>query len=323
MAQTEVNVAEHVRNWGRSASIALFDPACKFFSMPEVEGVIGYRDECQCAVVFGDPVCASENKARLAKAFEEFCEKTHRNIIYLATSPGFAKAVEQSGRSAIIEIGDDLFVDPHFDPKPGVKGHALRGLVNRAKRAGVTIHEYREPNAELEKAIDQVGVEWLKSRKGPQIFITHVDLFAERTGKRWFYAQKEDRLVGVILLSQLESLKGYVLQFLMITPDAPNGTSELLVTGTMELLAKEKCHYMTFGVAQGSALGEVTGLNPFWIWIARAGFKGAKRIFPLDGRRRFWKKFQPQAEPSYLVFVKPRIGFYELRSLMRALNANI
>ena len=51
-------VAEYVHQWGNSASHALLDPACQLFSIPEIDGVIGYRFELKSAVV-ARPVCRS------------------------------------------------------------------------------------------------------------------------------------------------------------------------------------------------------------------------------------------------------------------------
>src|ERR1700733_11495459 len=52
------SVVDYVQKWGHASSIALFDPACKIFSDPDVDGVIGYRLQSKCVIVFGDPVCA-------------------------------------------------------------------------------------------------------------------------------------------------------------------------------------------------------------------------------------------------------------------------
>src|SRR4029079_10605435 len=113
------------------------------------------------------------------------------------------------------------------------------------------------------------------------------------------YARHGQDIVGVLLLSELEARQGWLLQFLMTLPDAPNGTSEQLVVSALQTLQAENCHFLSFGVAQIEELGEIIGLNIFSAWLGRLAFKAAKRIFHLDRRRRYWRKFQPHKERSY------------------------
>jgi lysylphosphatidylglycerol synthetase-like protein (DUF2156 family) len=316
-------VAEYVRRWGGSASITLFDPSCNIFNAPGIDGIIGFRVESNCAVVFGDPVCDPINTPHLTQAFHQYCQEKHLRVAYITVSERFAKWAIKNICGSLIEIGEELYVDPHNNPKSGTKGRALRNKVNNAQRAGLLVNEYLGNNPELEKEIEQVGISWLKSRRGPQIYLAQVQLFAERTGKRWFYARYQEHLVGVLLLNRIEARQGWLLQLMMTTPEAPVGTSELLVMSALHTLQREDCHFFTFGVAQCGELGEIIGLSRFSDWLARIVFKGAKRIFHLDKRRRYLKKFQPQKEASYVLFSEAKIGFRDVSNIMRGLNVDV
>jgi len=48
---------ELIKRWGGASSITMMDPICKHFSIPQIDGVIGYRSEFGCAIVYGDPLC--------------------------------------------------------------------------------------------------------------------------------------------------------------------------------------------------------------------------------------------------------------------------
>jgi len=192
--------------------------------------------------------------------------------------------------------------------------------VNNALRAGIGVHEYVDLNPALEQAIEHVGIAWLKGRQGPQLYLAQVRLFAERKGKRWFYAQHGESIVGALLLNQVEVRQGWLVQFLMTTPEAPIGTSEQLVISALNTLRDEGCHFLSFGAAQGQKLGEIMGLGIISAWLARTAFKVFKKVFHLDKRRRYWRKFRPHTEPAYLVFSASRVGFREIFGVMRALN---
>ena len=319
------HVAECVRRWGGAASVGILDPACKIFSDPEIDGVIGYRDGSSAVVVFGDPACAPTDLLRLVTAFHQFCHQNGKNIVYMTTSEWFASfAIKEKLCGALLEVGEELIVDPFkSDPKEreGSDARLVRKKVNHATRDGVVIKEYTGHDTEFEARLQSVGKSWLDGRSGPQIYMACLDLFEERVGKRWFYAEQGDRIVGLCLLHELEARQGWLIHFLFAIPDAPVGTTELLLVKVLEGLKGEGCRFASFGTAVREQLGEVSGLNPISSWVARSGFNAAVRYFQLAGRRVFWKKFEPESVGSYLLFSESRVGLKEIMGIMRAFNA--
>lgn len=313
-----------VRRWGGSASAAVLDPTTQIFTTPEVEGLIGYRLESSCAIAFGDPVCSQDNIPRLVQAFHSFCEKLDYNIIYITTTERFARWAISNVCKTLIESGEELTYNPHFDPRDheGVRGSLVRRKVRHALHEGVSVEEYMPHDPKLESAIEEVGDIWLKSRHGPQVYISHHHLFTDRPGKRWFYAKHNNQIVGVAQLNQLQAHAGWLLNHVMHTPDAPHGTPELLVVTALETIRKEGCQYVTFGNVPTEKLGEILGQGSVAQVFTRLTFKVITKIFRLSGRKKFWEKFEPVSSRSYLVFSKPRIGLREIRGLMRALNVS-
>jgi lysylphosphatidylglycerol synthetase-like protein (DUF2156 family) len=315
---------EFIRRWGGLTSDALLDPACQLFCIPQVEGVIGHRIEFDCAVVYGDPVCAPGDIPLLVQAFHDFCQTKYKNIIYIAASAKFAQWAIQNVCQALIEYGEEVYLDPHFNPKDRQGTHAslVRRKVRHAQHEEVIVKEYFSPDAKIEHALEQVGAAWLQARRGPQIHISHVYLFTDRIGKRWFYAQQRERIVGVAVINQLQSRQGWHLNHLMFTPDAPHGTPEILVVSVLETLQRENCSFISFGAVPINRLGKIVGLSTLTSWIAQLTYKLAHRIFHLEGHKIFWGKFHPQTQPSYLLLHQSHIGIQEVRSLMRAMNVS-
>lgn len=320
LTTNSLNISKMIKNWGGSSSITLLDPTCEIFQTPQIEGVIGYKEVSGCIIVFGDPICAPHDRDELIRIFHQFFDEQKKAIIYTTASQEFAKWAINNVCGGLIEFGEELFLDPYHLPEHGSNSRLIHKKMRHALSEGTEFKEYSEENPSLEKSIDDAAKAWLDSRKGPQIYLAHVDLFANKIGKRWFYAEKDNKIVGILLLNRLDARDGWGLHLLMQTPDAPNGTSELLVLNVAEKLKKEGCHYLTFGSATGDYLGEIQGLGNLSSWMARKGFQLTKKIFKLDGRRKYWLKFEPQKEPSYVLFSNPNIGIKEIVSLMRALN---
>ena len=315
-------VAEYVHLWGNSASLALLDPACEIFSCSDVEGVIGYRFELKSAIVFGDPVCALQNVKPLTQAFHAFCKEQRKSIVYISVSQAFIGKALDSGCRVAIGFGDEIILDPQVDLKAGIgrKASALRNKCNQSMRDGVTVHEYIDYDAEIECGIETVGVAWIQGRKGAQIYLWQINLFADRLHKRWFYARYKGHIIGVVMLNRLDCRNGWALNILMVEPQAPNTTSEFLMLSTLDILREEKCNYLTIGTTPATELGYIQGIGKCSTWFARNVYSLAKKVFNLGDRQRYWKKFHPRTEPLYLAFSNARISVSDIFAVMRALN---
>jgi lysylphosphatidylglycerol synthetase-like protein (DUF2156 family) len=318
-------VVEKIRRLGSAASNAVLDPSCNVFSLPEIEGIICYRIEASCAIIYGNPVCRPEDRQKLVQAFHHDCQTKTLNIIYIGVNENFANWAIDNVCKALVEFGEELVMDPHMDPKArtGVNASLVRRKVRHAQKEGTEILEYLSYDQKIEEALEKVGQSWLENRQGPQVHISNIRLFSDRIGKRWFYAKKGDKIVGVMMLNKLEAHQGWLLNHLMFTPEAANGTPEFLLTTALETLANEGCHFVTFGSVPAPQLGEIKGLNKFTEFMSRILYKVTRKIFHLDGRKKFWEKFHPESERSFLLFSQPRIGRKELIALMRAMNVGM
>lgn len=307
--------------WGGAVSEAILESSSNYFYLNEIEGFIGYRLLHGCAVVLGDPVCAPEKKTLLAEAFQKFCDENMLTSIYFIASKQFASGAINRISKIMIEVGEEVIFDPSFDPMEGHKGAKLRNTIHHANHLGLSVKEYIPMNIELEKAMLQVGKKWVNARRGPQIYLGHLNFFDDRTGKRWFYLQDgKGNMTGMALLSSLEAYHGWLLKFLITLRGAPRGASELLMVSLLDTLRQEGCHYLTYGMIPGDRLGEIIGLGKVSTCIARGGFKLAKWLFHLGERNVYWHKFHPHSEKCYVLFSSPTMRLKELRALSNALK---
>jgi lysylphosphatidylglycerol synthetase-like protein (DUF2156 family) len=317
-------IGELVVKYGGPVANGLLDPRYRPFSSSEVEGVVGYQASWGCAVALGDPVCSARDLARLTARFRERCAECGRHTLFAAGSSQLAAIVCAWGGAAV-EFGETLIFDPQLDPQAGPRGRELRKKVQRARREGARLLEYRGGEPATEQAIDDVAARWLAARRGLQMYLSRVRLFDQSVvGRRWFYARAGGRLVGVLTLLRLEARDGYLIEHLLAAPDAPVGTPELLVTECFTLLAAEACGFVTFGPAPAAQLGRVRNLSRASERFARRVFEGLSRAFRLDGRTNFQRKFRVAGvEPAYLVFDPPRVGIWHALGVMRAFNVSL
>lgn len=318
------SIQEWVHRWGCSMSQMYLDYPCNIYRTPNIEGFIGYRIESKCAVVFGDPVCAVEQMPELAKAFQTHCQEQNQNTIYVIASEPFAKWAINNLLSVSIEVGEELFFDPQLNESlKGHKGYRLRNKLNYARKHGLEVYEYLSSNEDLEHAMQQVGNAWLQSRRGPQIHLGQLDFFTNRSGTRWFYLHQSGHIMGVALLCRLEARQGWFIKYLVVEPNSPRGSSELLMESILDTLEKEQCHFLTSGIIPSNQLGDISGLSGFSKVLARSIYKLILWIFKLNRRKEYWQKFHPSIERSFLLFSRQVIGLNEIRAIKKSLKISL
>ena len=321
-ANKQQRILEFVRKWGDVNSDGLLEESCQRFSIDGVDGFIGYKIESSNAVVFGDPVCAPEEKPVYARAFQSFCESQKIGVIYTMVSQEFADWAIENLTATSIKFGEKFILDPqnNFLTNTGSKAVLVRKKLKHATKQGITIKEYTNHDPHVEEGISQVAKNWLQKRHGPQVFLCGLNLFQDKQGKRYFYAEKGGKIIGLVILNAMEAKKGWMLNNLMIDKGTPNGLSELLVVTALQTIAKEECHYAVVGPFVGEQLEKITGMSEIKATMIKFLFKCVKFVFRLDGQRVFWSKFKYYPEDCYLIFPKNNLNFKSLRALFQAFN---
>jgi lysylphosphatidylglycerol synthetase-like protein (DUF2156 family) len=318
-------VVNLVRMWGDLNTDGILDSSCEIFITPEVDGLIGYRACFGHAVVYGDPICAPSEKPVLAQAFQHYCHSKKLGVVYTITSEDFAKWMAQNLSAVTIEFGEKLILDPTHNPinKTGPKAGLIRIKVMHAISEVLGVEEYKSNDQEIKQGIENVAAQWLQNRNGRQIYMTHVTLFESSIGKRWFYAYKNGNILGIVVLNELKSQEAWLLNNLMTTREAPNGTSELLIVSALQILEKENCQRVVIGPIPSTKVGNVDGLGALKTQIARLSYKFLINVFKLSGQGVFWEKFQPASETTFIGFPEQNLSYSSIKALLGAYNASI
>lgn len=312
-----------VHRWGGAISEAALNPDAQFFQTPGKEGGIGYRLQPGHAIVLGDPICPKEEIPELTQAFAQYCQEKGLSIVYLATSESFSKWAIQGHCKILLEVGQEFIFNPQNNILETTKANRLRNKISHATKIGLTAHEYLDKNPNLERSFQEVAKLWEKGRSGPQMSLGPIHFFDTRDYRRWFYIKNQNQILGAALLCQLETRNGWLLKFMVTIPEAPRGTSELLMIFILDTLKEENCSFLTYGMIPTDHLGETIGLGSFKNWLTNRTFNAITKLFKLNQRRTYWKKFDPYTEPLYVLFVKPQIGFRAIKAITSTLKNHL
>lgn len=318
---------ELVRRYGGPVSHAALYSSRSIFRAPGIDGLIGFLIVRRCAVVMGDPVCAPEYKASLADAFASYCSNNGWSILYSNVTETMHAYARERGYASM-EFASLLIADPQHDPETDHRGHHLRQHLNHARRTGVIVREYLGqtiPDAQLEAQAEAACEHWLAARQGLQLHLGRPRLFDDRHGRRWFIAERDGSIVGILSMLRINDFECHsLINIVFSTPAAPLYTNELMVATALQALREEGIRSVCLGVGPLEALGRIDGGGGVSEFLSRKIYRLTAKVMNLHGRTVFWEKFHlTRREPLYLLFQSPRIGLRELSALLRAFHFSV
>jgi len=229
-------------------------------------------------------------------------------------------ALAQSGRHAAIALGAQPVWNPHSWPKVIQHRASLRAQLHRATNKGVVVEAIAGSHAAADPELRRVLQEWIDARHLPPLhFLVEPNVLdGVLTDRMVIVARQDERAIAFLVASPIRARDGYLVELLARSPQAPNGTSELLIDSAMRRFAAEGRQYATLGlVALAHAADQEIQNNPVWLrammYFARAH---ANRFYSFRGLEQFRLKMLPECwETIYAVSNEPRFSIRTLYSV--------
>ena len=307
-------------------SLVSIAPGALLWSTPDIDGAIIYGEFGRVWLAAGDPLAPLEDMAELARQFAAFAKQKNRVVAFVPTSAEFARRTTLDGFMAV-KVG----ASPYFDLKTwnprGDSAKKLRAGVNQARRAGVEVEMISEDVDEsLKKETAELCLSWLGSRRSATTFgwLVALDPFLHSEYKKYFAARVHGKLVGFLAASPIPARKAWYLEDVLREPDAPHGTSTLLVTEALAKLKAEGASLATLGTSPLATCGPNDIATDHRV-IARTLDVASRRLagfYNFEGLRRFKAKFVPSwweseyALSQHGVTMPPRVGHAIVRALV-------
>lgn len=215
------------------------------------DAVVAYVDTGRAWVAAGSPIAPENELVPVARAFAEQARKNGRRVAFFATERRF---VDQGGFEALL-IGEQPSWHPEAWAATVDDVRSLRKQLRRARAHGVAIRRFDEreagsANDDVRSEIEALITRWLDTKPmQPMGFLVRVAPFAFAEERRLFVARCGDRLVGFASVVPVYARNGWFVENLVRAPDAPNGTTELLVDSVMRDAAAMQSQYVTLGLA--------------------------------------------------------------------------
>jgi lysylphosphatidylglycerol synthetase-like protein (DUF2156 family) len=305
-------------------SLVSIAPGALLWSTPDIDGAIIYGEFGRVWLAAGDPLAPLEDMAELARQFASFARTKDRVVAFVPTSAAFASMVVPDDFTAV-KVGASPYFDLQTWNPRGDSAKKMRAGVNQARRAGVVV-EMVAVDESLKKETAQLCLDWLGSRRTATTFgwLIALDPFLHSEYKKYFAARVNGKLVGFLAASPIPARKGWYLEDVLREPDAPHGTSTLLVFEALAKLKAEGAALATLGTSPLTTDGP-NDLPTEHRVVSSALAVASRRLggfYNFEGLRRFKGKFVPSFwESEYAlgqggVAMPPRIGHAIVRALV-------
>jgi phosphatidylglycerol lysyltransferase len=259
------------------------------------EGLVAFADTGRAWVSAGAPLCPAERMGELAGAFVRAARSKGRRAAFCAVEATFPSL----SWMRTLPFGTQPVWDPNRWPETLKQVRSLREQLRRARAKQVRVRLLQPSelrgSAELRRRLEYLATAWLSSKSSPALsFLVDVQLFGYAEERRTFVAEQGDVPVGLLSAIPVPGRGGWFFEDILRAPDAPNGTTELLIDAAMTHSAREGSAHVTMGLVP------LSGELPGWLRMAKS-MSGS--FYDFEGLNRFREKLRPTArEPVRIVY---------------------
>ena len=311
-----------LRHGWNATAYQIINPGIELWFSSEFEAVIGYVRAHNTLVVAGAPICEQQRLAEVALEFEQAALREGKRVCYFGAEARLESLYRGMRTHSRVLLGAQPIWSPR-NWKEIVSGRAsLRAQLNRARNKSVSVCEWSSSRATGHPALQDCLQEWLATRGLPPMhFLVEPQTLQRLVDRRVFVAEKQGRIVGFLVASPVPRRNGWLIEQIIRSIDAPNGTAELMIDAAIRAMADEDSEYVTLGLSPLSRRALISHEeNPLWLrsllsWVRAHG----RRFYNFDGLDAFKTKFQPEGwEPVFAIFNAPRFSPTALYSIAGA-----
>lgn len=285
---TEARVLETLRAHGWNAtSFQVLEAGFEYWFDPDGRGVVGYVDTGAAWVAGGAPLAADADLEACGRRFCAAARAAGRRVCFFAVEDRFC---ENAPWLARVAVGEQPSWDPSLWHEVVRSTRGLREQLRRARAKGVQVRELdadelSDATSATRQSAEALVRTWLASRRiAPMGFLVDVQIFGHPRERRYFAAEHAGRMVALLVAVPVYARTGWLFEDLLRAPDAPNGTTELLVDHAMRAVADRGSTFATLGLVP------LAGDVPAWLRVARAS---TRPLYDFRGVERFRAKLRP------------------------------
>ncbi|KAH7327924.1 hypothetical protein B0I35DRAFT_416068 [Stachybotrys elegans] len=302
-------VEKLIANYGDATNTSWLDDRFQIWRHPN-GAAVGYVPQEKFAMVTGDPLCDKTQYKEVLHAFVKFVVSELRLVpIWMLVSYDVQGilAHEMGWRTLSCTEEQRVDADKHQSVNGGPKAR-------RVEREGVKIHEVKLDDDFIKRA-DAAIEEWRASRKtkGKQVHLTEVRPWVDKEHRRYFAAEKDGRVLSMVVLAKLAPRYGWQVKWALDFPNSVNGAIEVLVEFALSSVSGQ----VTFGVGVSEKLTPGEHLNGIRAKFLATTYNSIVESLGLRKKADFRSKFGALGEEVYICYPRHGVGLRDLQQIIK------
>ena len=272
--------------------------------------VIGYKKRGRYLVCGGEPACSQKEYREVLFEFELWARRQGLEVIYFGVEKAEARPHH---RYSSIVLGAEPIWEPSYWNACMEQSAGLRKQLRRATNKGIAIVEIAAGAATARDSMRRTLARWVASRAMPPLgFLADVrPPFVADEQQVILAGLQHGQMVAYITACPIPQVRGYLIDQIVRTPDAPNGTSELLIDAMMCRLHRLGTQFVSLGLVALSTNAPKAPMEASWLGMAqRLARRFGSQWYNFAGLEAFRSRLRPQRwEPLYMIFSRRLTGW--------------
>ncbi|MHB2017678.1 MAG: phosphatidylglycerol lysyltransferase domain-containing protein [Candidatus Xenobia bacterium] len=325
LSEEQEVVLRLLRRYGwNTTSFQVLEPGYCYWISPDGDAAVAYVDTGAFWLGAGAPVCDEERLAEIAYAFRRDAEAAGRKVAFFGAGSRLVSAL--CPEVDALQVGVEACWDPREWTERLGSSSQVASQVRRAKRKGVSVErvpvEQLAEGSQMRQSAEMLAGHWLKGQAmAPLGFLAYLDLFSRAHERRYYKAERNGQLIGLLVMVPIFARNGWFLEDLLYDPKCPPGTTETLIDAAMRDLEQEAVAYASMGMVALAGLPEDPFRrpeHPRLYTMLRFCSNSLNWLYGFRGLQAFRAKFKPLVwEPVYLVGFE-RINLYTIFHVLKA-----
>jgi lysylphosphatidylglycerol synthetase-like protein (DUF2156 family) len=287
-----------------------------YFDVPHI-GYLGYQSYGGRDFVLSSPICAENNLETLLGQFI----RNHKHPCFVQIYQREAEILREVFHHYVVQIGVEPWLNGEtWNIHGGEKAH-IRRWINTARNANVVVKQLGTGQSRCE--VQRISDEWLggKNNLRKLKFLVR-DFYADPALQkltRSYGAFQNGALIGVVDFAPMfraHRATGYYADIVRMIPDAPNGTSDLVIVTAFNEFIQEEAKTLSLGLAPLAKLVPCSSEPLLIRKLLSLLYVTGNRLYPFKGVHFHKEKYRGEEIPLFCT-TKNRNAFTELLMIFR------
>jgi hypothetical protein len=296
-----------IANYGDASNTSWLDDRFQVWRHPN-GAAVGYATQAdKFAMIIGDPLCDESQYEDVIATFVKFVSRELKlTPVWMLVSDEVQQVLARNHKWRTLSCTEEQRVDADNHKEPSK--HDTR----RVEREGISTAEV-ELDEDFIRRADEGIDEWKASRKGKQVHLTEIRPWIDKEHRRYFAAQRDKKVLGLVVLAQLAPRHGWQAKWAFDFPNAPNGTIEVLVEKALSSVTGN----VTFGAGVSKKLIPGAQLGGVRAKFLSNTYDLVTKSLSLDKKAGFREKFGVIGEEVYICYPRYGVAVHDLRHFVK------